>query len=251
MLMFGLLVCGFHVLFVARTFFFGGRMRTNSACATVKARVNVIHDNRTIVCVVNYGRVHVHHRSVVREVAAFPASALKADAAVSEPVINPAIKSDVRAPVAAVPSVAATSPAPIPGRPKEPNSGRPHPRARHPEITGVTVRPITRCPKKPLLRANRLFVNRNCRGPHVDRNSQRNLRPPWSRHGQPPECNQREAKITNHTHSASLKSDLSSAYQNEYEASLQIRILFGSNPGGGGKFRVSRELLYFRPLLGR
>src|SRR5271170_7270719 len=92
---------------------------------------------------VNHCRVDVHHGRVVREDPAIPASADETDSSVPKSIINAAIKSNVRAPIACMENVPDAAPAPISRSPKEPDSRSHDPGARHPEISGRPVRPIS------------------------------------------------------------------------------------------------------------
>src|SRR5580704_16810861 len=166
----------FNVLLVRGTLFLRARMGVDSARAAVKAGVNVVHNHCPVVGVMNHGRVYVHHSRVVGEVSTLPASALEADSAISKPIINPAVEADMWAPVAAVPAVAATRPAPVTRRPQKAEAWCHHPYPRHPEIPRITVTPIPRRPKVTIARANGLLVNRNRRRSNVDRNAYSNLR---------------------------------------------------------------------------
>ena len=78
----------------------GGRCR-RSAWAAVKAGaadVRVVDHRPVDVGVVNHGGVHVGDRRVIREMSAAPFSATKSHSAVSESIVDAAVKAHVRAP---------------------------------------------------------------------------------------------------------------------------------------------------------
>jgi hypothetical protein len=103
------------------------------------------------------------HFSVVNERAIAPIAALVAYADIAEPIVNAPIKAHVRTPVACMPQVHAISPAPISGRPKQPNFRRKHPGSWNPVIAIGTPRPISRRPNITRSRAVGLHVDRERR----------------------------------------------------------------------------------------
>ena len=60
----------------------------------------VVHDRLVHVGVVNDGRIHPHHGSIVGKVATAPFAASEADAHISESVVDAAVVADVLSPVA-------------------------------------------------------------------------------------------------------------------------------------------------------
>src|SRR6202158_993556 len=156
-----LLVPRFDVTVVLRNPFAFAFARLNSVRPAVEAyTVEVVHHHRAVVCVVNHGHVDVAHRAIVDELSSAPFSAPETYARVAEAIINAAIETDVRSPVAAVPHVHAFVEAPIPGRPEEAGLRSHHPRSWHPVIALVAVSPIPRRPDITRGRANRLDVHR-------------------------------------------------------------------------------------------
>lgn len=94
------------------------RARGYSALSAVVCHVRIIvYDDRLVIDIGHVRDIHIGHRPVVEEFAAAPFPALEAFASVSEPVINATIKSDLRAPIASIPSIEALVPTPIPGCP--------------------------------------------------------------------------------------------------------------------------------------
>src|SRR5580658_5594136 len=83
--------------------------------------------------------IHVIHRSVVAELVVSPVSTLVAITTVAIAVVNAAVESDSRAPVAGVPGVRVAAPTPVTRRPQHANHGRLDPCARHPVIAFRTV----------------------------------------------------------------------------------------------------------------
>jgi hypothetical protein len=148
---------------------------TIHAARTVEAGA-VVHHRRVVdhgpvdVDVSDHGRVYVHHGRVVLEHAARPASAVEPDAAVSESVIDAAVKPDRRAPVACIPSIESAAIAPVARRPKQPRLRRLDPGARHPVVAVVRIPgPVARCPQKSFHRTRRLHVYRQYGRRKVDR----------------------------------------------------------------------------------
>ena len=94
--------------------------RGDSALSAVVCHVRIIvYDDRLVVDIGHVCDIHIVNRAVVEEFAATPFPALEAFAAVSEPVINAAIKSNVRAPIASIPNIEAFVPTPISGCPQK------------------------------------------------------------------------------------------------------------------------------------
>src|SRR5215467_14097857 len=140
--MLGLRRKGFDMPFVR-----GGELRAARPCldaarAAIEAGVidRDVIDHRAVVNVGDIGVAHIGHGAVVVELAVAPFTADEAHAAVAEAVIHAAIEADGRPPVTDVPDVGAIDPAPVAGRPQEPD-GRQYPGARHPVIAFVP-RPV-------------------------------------------------------------------------------------------------------------
>src|SRR6202034_320796 len=78
-------------------------------------------------------------------------------------VIDAAVEADLRAPIAFMPGVFASSEAPIARRPKLSHAGGNNPGARHPIVAIVAVLIIAGCPNIPVTGAGRLVEDRNGR----------------------------------------------------------------------------------------
>jgi hypothetical protein len=93
------------MLLMREALLFGGGPGRNSASAAIECNVGtVVHDHGAVH--VNIGDlrcIHPHHRRVVKESAASPFAAVETVAAVSVPVIDAAVKSNLRTPIAGVP----------------------------------------------------------------------------------------------------------------------------------------------------
>lgn len=82
------------------------RGASHDPTATVEARTicRGVADHGAIdVGVAYHDRVHMHHRCVVAEMAAFPPPADKAHSEVSETVIHATVESNMRTPIARMP----------------------------------------------------------------------------------------------------------------------------------------------------
>jgi len=178
MLMLGL---GRHrrlVLFVRPGFLLRSRASRHATPAAVECHVAVVvHDHRSVdVNVGDVDRVHTRHCAVVEESAAAPFAAKKSYAAVAESVVNAAIESDVRSPVAAMPQIDAVAPTPVTRSPQQAHRSH-YPRAWHPVVAVIVVPcPVTGSPEIARAGANRLFVNWQSRRTDADRNADPNLR---------------------------------------------------------------------------
>jgi len=178
MLMLGL---GRHrrlVLFVRPGFLLRSRASLHSAMAAVECHMAVVvHDHRSVdVNVGDVHRIHTHHCGVVEERAATPFAAKKSYAAVTESVVNAAIESDVRSPIAGMPQIDAVAPTPVTRSPQQAHRSH-YPRAWHPVVAIIVVPcPVTGSPEIARAGANRLFVNWQSRRTDADRNANADLR---------------------------------------------------------------------------
>src|SRR5271166_4422099 len=124
----------------------------NDAAWAVEAGVVVVDDGGLVdasAILVHVGYVDapkVRYRAVIGENSAAPFTAAEADSTVAEAVIDAAVETDMRTPIARVPSVEAASETPIARGPQEANSWGLHPYARDPVVTGVAIGPIARRP---------------------------------------------------------------------------------------------------------
>jgi hypothetical protein len=138
------------------------RARVDPTMPAVVADVvirSVVNDG-LVVDVVNVRDIYVIHGAVVIEASVSPISALIADTPIAEAVVDAAVKTDIRAPVAIVPGISVTTPTPIAGRPQQTNLGSHHPRTRHPEVTFLSIRPVAGRPQIAVSRGHRLRVQR-------------------------------------------------------------------------------------------
>src|SRR5580658_9746315 len=89
-----------------------------------------------------------------------PAAAVIAGADITETIVDAAVETDLRSPVARVPEIGAVRPAPITGRPEKADLGRFNPRTGHPEVSAVVaVAPVAGRPEVAVAGANGLRVN--------------------------------------------------------------------------------------------
>jgi hypothetical protein len=96
--------------------------RSYSPLSAVEGHVRVIvYDDGLVIDIGDVGDIHVGHRAVVEKVAAAPFAAREAFAEVSEAVINAAIESDMRAPIAGIPNIEAVVPTPVAWGPQKAN----------------------------------------------------------------------------------------------------------------------------------
>jgi hypothetical protein len=120
---------------------------------------------------VDVGDVHITYGAVVEKMSTVPAAALVTVAKVTVTVVDPAIETDTRAPVAFMEDKSVTAPAPIGGGPKETRLRRRYPRAWYPVVIGVivVVGPVAGRPDIALVGARGLLLNRKGWGPDPDR----------------------------------------------------------------------------------
>src|SRR5690348_4274313 len=110
-----------------------GWLRPYTSLAAIEADAvdgGVVHDDRLVVDVRDVDVADVVNGPVVIEVTVAPVTAFVALARVPEAVVDAAIEADRRAPVAAMPYVAAVAPAPPARRPQQAGFRRLDPGAR-------------------------------------------------------------------------------------------------------------------------
>lgn len=118
-------------------------------------------DNRLVhIGVVNDGRIHAHHSSVVREASAAPLAACKADAHVSKSVVDAAVVADVLSPIAIMEEIMSAFKAPVGRRPEIAGLGGGNPCAGYPVVAVVAISPVARGPQITIFRAWWLLIYR-------------------------------------------------------------------------------------------
>lgn len=144
----------------------------NPAVATVVTDPRiVVDDNRLVVDVRDICDVNVGDATVVKVPVALPIPAEKSGAGVTKAIINAAVETDVRSPIAAIPNVETVIPAPVAGGPKH-SDGSKHPSARNPVVAIVVIpRPVARRPDITLSWTQGLNINGQRRWTDPDRNS--------------------------------------------------------------------------------
>jgi len=126
------------MLLVREPFFIRRRTAINAAVSAVKAHPAIVADDDPLVInVVNYRDVHIGDGAVIFETAALPASAFVAVATVAETVVHAAVESDVLAPIAFVPGIAAITPSPVARGPEIARLRSFDPGARNPVVAVV------------------------------------------------------------------------------------------------------------------
>ena len=143
----------------------------------------VFVDYGLVVNIVNVRVVHVIHGAVVVELSVIPISAFIAETSIAETVVDATVESDVRAPVAAMPSVETTCEAPITGSPEYADPRRINPDAGNPVIAGVAVGPVAGSPYVTRSGERWLHIHRQCWRCDANRNEDA---------GVCPRCRQRE-----------------------------------------------------------
>lgn len=138
-----LLMSGLEMVVAFSRHFFTVGKGANSALAVEGDMVVVTdYDSAVDVSVADEAAVHMDDRGVIEEMSMPPFAAGEADAAVAEAVVNSAVESNVRAPVAAVPNISAFGEAPVSRRPKQARFRSENPCPRDPVITGVAIGPV-------------------------------------------------------------------------------------------------------------
>ena len=96
-----------------------------------------------------------------------PITAFVAFPEVTETIIDPAVESNVRAPITSMPKVSAAIPAPVTRSPEQARLRCDDPSARNPEIAIRSISPIAGSPNVSVTRAGWLCINRQHRRRNV------------------------------------------------------------------------------------
>ena len=126
-------------------FFFRGRTRIDSAVTAVERDVVLIAvDHGRVVDVMNFVHVDIHDGAVVEEMSAVPASPFKTGTEIAKAVVDAAIETNVRSPIAVPPPEVATFPTPPSRSPKETDFRRQNPCPWNPVIVVdvIVVSPV-------------------------------------------------------------------------------------------------------------
>src|SRR5208282_3349170 len=170
---------------VCRGLILGGRTRGYPPAAAVVADpVHCRIVDRGVIRVVNVGDVHVVHRTVVVKLSVLPTSTFITLTEVAIAIIDSAIETYVRTPVAFIESIHAVAPAPIAWGPEKTDLRSHHPRTWHPIVItiGGVVSPVPRRPDIALGGEGWLLVHGQRR--RGDANRYADLRERGRRHGQ-------------------------------------------------------------------
>jgi len=135
------------------------RPRVDSPSAAVVA--DTVHRDvvdRVVVNVVNDVDVDTCHVAVISEDGMFPISPLVAAPAVSETVVDAAVKPDMRTPISMMPPVAGALISPIRRRPQRADERGKHPRSGNPVVSALSIAPNPGCPDVVIAWAFRLRV---------------------------------------------------------------------------------------------
>jgi len=169
-----LVLCGDRagVAFPVVGLLLGRRPLIDPAVAAIVAdAVSRVGFDPGVVGVADVGVVYAIDRGVVIKMIVFPAAALVAVTTIAESVTDPAIISNVRAPIAFVEEEGVVTPTPVSGGPKEADFGSFDPSAGHPVIVVTIPSPITGCPDVAIPGAFGLLINRERRRTKRDGNT--------------------------------------------------------------------------------
>jgi hypothetical protein len=124
-----------------------------------------IIDHGCVVNIVNIGDVHVVYRTIVEEVSVVPPASFITLPEVAEPVRDPAIETNMRAPITLIEDESLFAPTPITRCPKKSHFGSLDPSTGNPVIIAgvVVVGPVARSPKVTLTWTRGLLIHREGR----------------------------------------------------------------------------------------
>ena len=154
------------------------RPRLHATGATIETCAAIIVDDHCTVDIriMDHGSIYPGNRGIVTKMAAIPLATAIPYTTITKPIVNPAIKSNMRTPIAAMPAIGATGPAPIARSPQKSYSRRRRPVTRHPVISiSIIPGPVTRYPKITVHRTKRLLIDRYGRRCNMYGNSNADL----------------------------------------------------------------------------
>ncbi len=145
---------------------------TIETCAAI-----IVDDHCTVdIGIMNHGCIYPGNRSIVTKMAAIPLAPAIPYTTITKPIVNPAIKSNMRTPIAAMPAIGTTGPAPIARSPQKSYGRRRRPVTWHPVISiSIIPGPISRYPEIPVHRTKWLLIDRYGRRCNMYRNSNADL----------------------------------------------------------------------------
>ena len=127
--------------------------------AIVAGAVSRVVFDPGVIGVVDVLVAYAVHRSVVIKMIVFPAATFISVTTVSEPVIDPAIISNVRAPITFMEKERTATPTPVSGGPEEADFGCLDPSAGHPVVVVTVPVPITGRPDVAIPGTEGLLIN--------------------------------------------------------------------------------------------
>jgi hypothetical protein len=147
--------------------------RTTAICNVIRVGNRVSLNHRPVdEGVVDHGRIHADHGSVVGEESSPPLAAGEAYTEVPTAIIDAAVIAHLRPPISLVIRIEPVRPSPVTGRPQGADVGRRHPCAGNPIVVAiaVVVGPIAWRPHHVWRRAYRWLVDGQYgrRKPHTD-----------------------------------------------------------------------------------
>lgn len=136
----------------------------HTAIAAIKTGMvvygSVINNRAVDISIVHYSCINVYYGSIIAEMVTFPAAANKTVAAVSIPIVNAAVKTDMRTPVTPMEAIITARVSPPGGCPKQAGLWWCSPIAGHPVIAiRIIIRPITGHPQVSINGACGLIIN--------------------------------------------------------------------------------------------
>src|SRR6202011_1476386 len=122
----------------------------------------VVIDYGRVVHVVNDSLINIVHGAVVEKAVVVPTPAFVAFSKITEAIIDPAVETNHRTPIAVIENKTLAAPTPVTRSPQEANFRRHHPSARHPVviIEIVAIGPVAGCPNVAVLRTKGLLIDR-------------------------------------------------------------------------------------------
>src|SRR5580698_9440683 len=153
------------MLFMRGGFLLRRGLGGDAATAAVETHphIGLIHNDGLFVDVGNVHATEIIDGAIVGKHAVIPMAAFVSGAAVAEAVIDAAIEADMLPPITGAPDIDAVAPAPIAGRPQQPDFRRLDPGSGNPKVAARTAGPVAWCPDVTGRRYRRLVVNRQLR----------------------------------------------------------------------------------------
>lgn len=130
--------------------------RTTIITCSVVGSMIIYNYSLVYIRIMYYRAVYIYYRCIVTKRISFPSATTETGSAISITIINTAIKTYMRPPIAGMKTIDTSIITPPCRRPQKSGLWRKHPCSRHPKIFSICKGPVTRTPQIPIRWTRRL-----------------------------------------------------------------------------------------------